>query len=218
MGFGRGPGEAPLNDRSHGSTDFGDLIAGRRMCRSFQTRQVERATVDLLIRHAMKAPSAGNTSSLQFLVLEGHDETSRYWDVTLDLERRAGFPWPGLLDAPVIMVPWVEPGAYVRRYGEDDKVSTGLGESADRWPVPYWFVDGGAAVMSVLLGAADAGLGSLFFGLFEHEAAVRQEFGVPECYRAVGAIALGHPLPSRPSSSAGRKKPGFDTVVHRGRW
>jgi len=198
--------------------EFGDLVAGRRMCRSFQSREVAPHTVDLLIRLAMRAPSAGNTSSIRFLVLEGAEQTSRYWNATLAPETRAGFPWPGLLDAPVIIVPWVEPEAYVRRYAEADKASTGLGESTDSWPVPYWFVDGGAAVMSILLGAVDLGLGSLFFGLFDHEAAVKREFDVPDGHRAVGAVALGHPSPSRASKSALREKPGFNTVVHRGRW
>jgi len=198
--------------------EFSDLVAGRRMCRSFESRAVAPETVDRLIRQALKAPSAGNTSSLQFLVLEGVEQTSRYWNATLIPERRAGFPWPLLLDAPVIIVPWVEPEAYVRRYAEADKASSGLGESTEHWPVPYWFVDGGAAVMSILLGAVDAGLGSLFFGLFEHEDAIRHEFDVPDGHRAVGAVALGHPLPSRASKSARREKPGFSGAVHRGRW
>jgi len=188
------------------------------MCRSFDDRSVDSGTVDTLLRGALRSPSAGNTSSLQFLTLEGGLQTSRYWDVTLAPERRVGFPWPGLLAAPVIVVPWVEPEAYVRRYAESDKTSSGLGESADDWPVPYWFVDGGAAVMSILLGAVDAGLGALFFGLFDHEDAVRQEFDVPEGLRAVGAVALGHPLGERSSKSARREKPSFDAVVHRGRW
>jgi len=198
--------------------EFSELVDGRRMCRSFERRDIAADTVDRLISDALRAPSAGNTSSLQLLVLEGESQTGRYWNTTLPPENRAGFPWPGLLDAPVIIVPWVEPAAYVRRYSERDKTATGLGESSDGWPVPYWFVDGGAAVMSILLGAADAGLGCLFFGLFEHEEAVRREFHVPDGFRAVGAVALGHPLPSRRSKSALRDKPGFDAVVHRGQW
>ncbi len=188
------------------------------MCRAFEDRAVDTETVDMLLRQALRAPSAGNTSSLQFLVLEGAAQTSRYWDTTLTNDQRGGFPWPGLLDAPVLVVPWVEPQAYVDRYSEPDKAATGLGETPSRWPVPYWFVDGGAAVMTLLLGAVDVGLGALFFGLFDHEDAVRREFGVPEGMRAVGSVALGHPLPTRRSLSAGREKPGFSRVVRRGQW
>ena len=76
--------------------------------------------------------------------------------------------------------------------------------------------------MTVLLGAEAAGLGALFFGLFEHEAAVRAAFGVPEVLAsASGTIALGV-TPTRTSdagpSAARRGRPPFDDVVHRGRW
>ena len=72
--------------------------------------------------------------------------------------------------------------------------------------------------MTVLLAVEDEGLGALLFGLFEHEEAVRAEFGVPSGYRAIGAISVGHPAPDRPSMSAGRRRPVFDEVVHRGDW
>ena len=61
-------------------------------------------------------------------------------------------------------------------------------------------------------------VGALLFGLFEHEEVVRVRFGVPEGRRAVGAIALGHPAPDRPSGSASRVRPPLDAVIHRGRW
>ena len=173
--------------------------------------------VDGLLDLARRGPSAGKTDSLHFLVLEGAN-VARYWDTTLAVDKRATFPWPRLLEAPVLIVPWVEPGAYVRRYAEPDKERTGLGIGADAWTVPYWWVDGGAAAMTLLLGAESEGLGALLFGLFEHEDAVRAEFGVPGAMRAIGTVALGHPAPDRPSMSAGRRRPGFDEIVHRGDW
>ena len=68
--------------------------------------------------------------------------------------------------------------------------------------MPYWWVDGGMAVEHVLLGAVDAGLGACFFGLFDHEPAVFAALGVPEGWRALGTIALGHPAPDEPGLSA----------------
>lgn len=197
---------------------YRQVVAKRRMVRSFDRRAVEPAIVDALLRDALRAPSAGNTASLEFLVLVGPEQTASYWDLTLSADRRGGFRWPGLLEAPVLVVPWVDPSAYVRRYREVDKSHTGLGARTEDWPVPYWFVDGGAAVMSLLHAAVDAELGALFFGLFDHEDAVRRHFGVPDGRRAVGALALGHPLPHRASSSARRPRPTFDEVVHRGSW
>lgn len=188
------------------------------MTRAFLDTPVAAAVIDEMLDRARRAPSAGNTASIEFLVLEGADQTAAYWDTTLPAPRRASFPWPGLLRAPVLIVPWVEPDAYVRRYGEDDKAHTVLGTAEEAWPVPYWFVDGGAAVMSLLLDAEARGLGALLFGLFEHEDAVRDRFGVPGGRRAVGTIALGHPAPDRPSASSSRPRPPLDEVVHRARW
>lgn len=188
------------------------------MTRAFTPEPVDSATVEQLVDLARRAPSAGNTAGTEWLLLIGAEEVARYWDVTLPIDRRGGFPWPGLLDAPALVIPWVDPAAYVARYGEPDKARTGLGDGASAWPVPYWFVDGGAAVMALLLAAEDTGLGALFFGLFEHEDAVRERFGVPAGRRAVGVVALGHRAPDRPSGSAARGRPPLDAVVHRARW
>ncbi|MEM9518440.1 MAG: nitroreductase family protein [Actinomycetota bacterium] len=198
-------------------SDFDRLVKGRKMTRAFTPDSVDPEIVNRIVDLARRGPSAGKTESLHFLVLEG-DDVARYWHTTLAPEKRASFPWPHLLDAPVLIVPWVEPGAYVRRYAEPDKASTGLGTAQDAWSVPYWWVDGGAAAMTVLLAVEDEGLGALLFGLFEHERAVRDEFGVPDGFRAIGAIAIGHPAPDRPSMSASRRRPPFREVVHRGDW
>jgi len=188
------------------------------MTRAFLTTPVAPTLVDELLDVARRAPSAGNTASLRFLVLEGPRQTAAYWETTLPPASRQSFPWPGLLDAPVLVIPWVEPSAYVARYAEPDKAQAGLGESTGDWPVPYWFVDGGAAVMSLLLGAEAAGLGALFFGLFEHEESVRARFGVPERHRAVGTVALGRRAPDRVSQSAKRSLLPLEEVVWRARW
>lgn len=188
------------------------------MTRAFTDAPVATEVVDELLDEARRSPSAGNTAALEFLVLAGPESTAAYWDVTLPPSRREGFPWPDLVRAPVLVVPWTDPAAYAARYAEPDKVATGLGAGPDAWPVPYWFVDGGAAVMTLLLGAEARGLGALFFGLFDHEAAVAERFGVPPGRRALGTVALGHRAPDRPSRSARRARPPLDSVVHRGRW
>lgn len=194
-----------------------DAIRTRRMVRAFARRPVPRRVVDDLLDLARRAPSAGNTQPWHFVVLEG-DETARLWDVTLPPPRREAFRWPGLLDAPVLIVPLVDPGAYTARYAEDDKRATGLGEGPGVWPVPYWWVDGGMAVHGLLLAAVDAGLGALFYGLFDREAAVLAALAVPERYRALGAVALGWPAPDEPGRSTRRRRPALGDVVHRGGW
>lgn len=198
--------------------EFEQAVRRRRMVRSYTRDPVAPAVIDEICDLARRAPAAGSTAGVEFLVLEG-DATAAYWDVTLPAGRRDGFAWPGLLAAPVLVVVWVDPDAYVSRYREPDKAHTGLGAGEEVWPVPYWFVDGGAAVMTMLLAARDRGLGASFFGMFEHEDAVRRALGVPPERRGVGTVAIGRPAQDdRPSHSAQRGRPDLDGVVHRGSW
>jgi nitroreductase len=163
-------------------------------------------------------PAAGNTQGLDLVVLEG-EQTQRYWDASLSMERRTAFPWPRLLDAPVLIIPVSWPGAYVERYGEQDKARTGLGEGEESWTVPYWYVDTAFAAMVAMLAAVDEGLGALFFGQFEHEGAVKNAFGIPDDRRPIGTIAIGYAADEqRPSASSKRPRRPFDEVVHRGGW
>lgn len=194
-----------------------EAMGRRRMVRSFDGRPVPVGVVDALVDLARRAPSAGNVQAVSFVVLEGA-ETARIWDVTLPPGRRAAFRWQRLLDAPVVIVPVVSPAAYAARYAEADKAATGLGAGSDAWPVPYWWVDGGMAVHGLLLAAVDAGLGALFYGLFDRERAVLDALGVPDEWRALGAVALGWPAPDEPGRSAGRSRPALSEVVHRGGW
>jgi nitroreductase len=199
-------------------TEADRLLAARRMCRDFLPDPLDPADVRALVAAALGAPAAGNTWALDLLVLEG-DDTARYWDTTLPAAERDDFPWPGLLRAPLLVVPYVDAAAYVDRYAEPDKARAGLGASADDWTVPYWWVDGGAAVLAMLLAAEGRGLGALFFGQFDHEPAVAREFGVPAGRRALGTVAVGHPAGAgRPSRSAGRGRPDPAVHVHRSTW
>ncbi len=183
------------------------------MCRNFLSDPLPDGLLAELLDRARRSPSAGNTQAVEFCVVT---EPDHYWRLTLAPERRAEFPWPGLLVAPVLVVVLTDPERYVQRYAEPDKSHTGLGEGTDAWPVPYWWVDAGMAVHSLLLGASAEGLGACFFGAFEHEAAVAEGLNIPEGRRIVGTVALGHPAADRPSSSASRPRRSLDEIIHYG--
>ena len=189
------------------------------MVRSFLDDPVQRPDIDTFVGAFLRGPSAGNNRSIEVLVLSDND-IAAYWDTTLRPERRDDFPWPGLLRAPLLLLPYVHPQAYVDRYAEQDKVKTGLGDDVSSWTVPYWWVDGGAAVENVLLVATSMGYGACFFGQFEHEPAVRERFSVPDDRRALGTIAIGRPAPDdRPSSSVtGPKGRRGRRPAHWGAW
>ena len=80
-----------------------------------------------------------------------------FWDATLPAVRRDSFRWQQLLSAPVIALPFADSKAYTDRYGEPDKVQTGLGAGPDAWPAPYWTIDASMSVMTMLLAAEDVG-------------------------------------------------------------
>jgi nitroreductase len=188
------------------------------MVRSFTATPIPVDIVDRILRAALRAPSAGNTQGTELVVLEG-DETARYWEATLPSSRRADFAWPGLLHAPLLVIPCAHASAYVTRYAEPDKATSGLGRATGDWPVPYWYVDTAFAAMLVQLAAIDAGLGVLFFGIFDGRDELRASFSIPDEYEPIGTLAIGYAAPDdRPSHSADRPRRSLDDVVHRGRW
>ena len=203
--------------------EFRDVVTGRRMTRHFRPDPVDRDTLLDLVDLATRAPSAGKTQGWSLLVLEG-DAATRFWDISLPLDKRAGFAWPTLLSAPVVALSFADPYAYVQRYSEPDKAHTGLGAGVDAWQTPYWTIDGSFATMTFLLAAHDAGLGALFFAVFNSPERIRDEFGVPGHLQLLGAIALGHPAVRggeavpRAGRSARRPRRSADDVAHFGRW
>ena len=197
--------------------EFRDVVRRRRMVRNFEARPVPAEALDRILDHARRAPSAGHTQGFAFLVLEGAEQVGRFWACTFpSAEDRAGFRWPGLFRAPVIVVPCASKEAYLDRYAEADKGWADRDEA--RWPVPYWEVDCGFATMAMLLTAVDEGLGALFFGIFDGLPALREAFGIPPEWHPIGAVALGWPAPDEPSPSLRRGRRAEGEVIHRGHW
>jgi nitroreductase len=195
-----------------------EAVHRRHMTRNFSGSPLKEGQLDRLLSDALRAPSAGHTQGRDVVVLEGPAQTARYWESTTDPAWRASSRrYDGLSRAPVVVLPFGDPGAYRDRYREPDK-ARGDGRDVD-WVVPYWLVDAAFATMTLLLGAAAEGLGAAFLGNFRGEDALRSALGVPVGMRWLGAILLGEAAtPDPPSSSVARGRRPFDEVVHRGRW
>ena len=172
---------------------FADCVRSRKMVRAFRKAPVDSKLLDRIVDLASRAPSAGKTQGWQLLVLRD-EQTAKFWDLSLPLEKRSSFRWQHLLDAPVIGLVFADPHAYLERYSEPDKAKTKLGVETSAWPTPYWTVDASFATMQLLLAAHDVGLGALFFGVFNGENELRKEFKVPVQMQLIGAVAIGWPM------------------------
>jgi nitroreductase len=196
--------------------EFQQVVRRRKMVRTFEDLPIDPEAAERILRTANRAPSAGFTQGISFLVFRG-DEVQGFWDAAFQGEEPDGWA-PGLMKAPLVIVPLASKQAYVDRYAEPDKGWTDRDES--RRSAPYWYVDASFASMLILLAAVDEGLGALFFGIFppENVPAMLRRFGVPEEFEPIGAIAVGHPGEDLVASSAGRGRKPLEDVVHRGSW
>jgi nitroreductase len=197
---------------------FAELIHKRRMVHRFEHRAVPRDLLLKVLESARHAPSAGFSQGFDFVVLDDPAQVEWFWKVTEDSK----FPYePGELDdgPPCIVLPYANIPAYLERYSRADKERFGL-QSAEAWPMPYWYIDTGMAVMLQLLAAVDEGLGGWFFGLFVGEEQLQRDLKVPEGCRPIGALGVGYPLSDKsPKGSAfSNKRRSLDSMVHFGDW
>ena len=188
------------------------------MIREFKPDPVPRALLLQVLEVARHAPSAGFSQGFDFVVLDQPDELNRF----IELTQHPQFPYErlGTRDAPPCLVIAISNRpAYLARYSLPDKERFEL-QSADAWPVPYWDVDTGMAVMLVLLAAVEAGLGAWLFGLFWGEKALMDELGVPEGCRPIGVIGIGYPADGaeHDASRFRSRRRALESMVHFGRW
>ncbi|MGA2305599.1 MAG: nitroreductase family protein [Acidimicrobiales bacterium] len=198
--------------------EFQDVVLRRRMVRDFSDEPVARPVLDQLMGNATRVPSAGYSQGFAFVVLTEPGQRRLFWETTNGPGWRGESESVPLTRAPVVIVPLAHKQAYLDRYALPDKVHTPLSDEAN-WPAPYWDIDTGFGVMMILLTAVDLGLGALFFGIFTGEQVLMNLLGVPDGYRPIGAIAVGHPTRgerSRPELPTGRRRPS--DVVRWERW
>lgn len=191
-----------------------EAVRRRRMVRRFADRSVPAEVLDRILRAAVHGPSAGFAQGTEFVVLDERERLDRFWEITDPWGRKrvadAGAP-------PVVVIPFANKLRYLQRYSEPDKQGLGM-DVEEGWPAPYWDIDAGMAVMLMLLGAVDEGLGGWFFGIFHGEAELLRWLEAPDGLRPIGAVGLGYPHPNEDllGSALARARRPLREVVHRG--
>ena len=183
---------------------FKELLPRRRMVRHYAPTPVSREQVERIVGTVRRAPSAGYSQGQRLLVVTeeaGRAEIVRVfgeagWTNPDDLE-----PW--LTSAPVHVLVCTREDDYHDRYRMPDKLDAG---DEIEWPVPYWFVDAGAALMMLLLAAIDEGLAAGVSGVpLELAARLRTSFGIPDDVSVVALVTIGAAAPD----------PGWSAVTSR---
>ncbi len=197
------------------------------MVRDFADRPLDPDVTERILQTALRAPSAGFAQGWAFLALTEPADRERFWTFVPNQAKHT----PGMRNAPLVVIPMADKSAYLAHYHRPGRVWEHGAE--DQWPVPYWFVDTAMATVLMLLAAVDEQLGGFFFWImpsaaegftsetiFGNLAALRTEFGIPDEFAPIGALAIGYRAPNLPPQdptvSERRRDPS--EIIHRGHW
>jgi nitroreductase len=193
-----------------------DLLKQRRMVRHYTGERVSRDVLERVVATVRRAPSAGFSQGQRLLVVDDPSLLAKL----AEEDRLEGMePWFASAAAHVIVL--TREQDYHDRYTSPDKLdATG---SEIEWPVPYWHVDAGAALMLVLLAAIEEGLAAGVYGIpLGDQPRVRELLHIPEELAIVAGITLGHGAPdpqwSKATSRATQRRRMLDELVHWNTW
>jgi FMN reductase [NAD(P)H] len=198
-------------------TDFYDLLKKRRAVRSYTGERVPRETLERIARAARGGPNAGYSQGLRLLVVDDPETIEALIDPEDDEKSQAWFR-----NAAAHVFVLTREQDYHDRYTQPDKLAVTGGVEVI-WPVPFWHVDAGAALMLLWLAAIEEGLGAGVYGVpVENDAQVRELLGIPDDLTIVTGVTIGHPAEDpdwdRASSAFSQRRRAHDEVVQWNRW
>lgn len=165
-----------------------DAILTRRSIRKFTDKALNKATLDLLLKAAMSAPSAHNQQPWEFIVID---------------DRK-------MLDA----VPSFHP--YSKMLLKAPAAIFVCGKTGGLAAEVFWPQDCAAATQNILVAANALGIGSVWLGVYPHEELIgrsRELFGIPGEVTPFALIALGYPAEDKgPSNRFDPER------IHQNRW
>jgi FMN reductase [NAD(P)H] len=196
-----------------------DLLRQRRMVRHYTGEPVPRETLRRIAATVRRAPSGGFSQGQRVLVVDDPALLRQF--ASADAERPAGTePWFESAAAQIFVM--TREDDYHERYNLADKLEAAGGREIE-WPVPFWHVDAGAALMLILLAAIEEGLGAAVYGIFgDFERELRSTLHIPDDFAIVAGITVGRPLPdpewTKRSSRTTQRRKTVDELVHWNRW
>jgi nitroreductase len=190
------------------------------MVRAYEPEPIPRETLERIAGTVRRAPSGGFSQGQRLVVVTDSETRRRIAEAASEeYYVQQGFaPW--ISGAPALIAVCTREEDYHERYRRTDKLRDG---DEIAWPVPYWYVDAGAALMLLLLAAIDEGLAAGVFGLLEEQVpSLRELLGLPPDLRFVAVVTLGRPAPdprwSAATSRATQRRKALDELVHWERW
>jgi FMN reductase [NAD(P)H] len=197
--------------------EFRELLKRRRMVRNYESEPIPREILERIVATVRRAPSGGFSQGQRLLVVDDPVLLEQIAALNADVPEGVE-PWFGSAPAQIFVM--TREADYHERYRKDDKLQDG---EEIEWPVPFWHVDAGAALMLVLLAAIDEGLGAAVYGIFPAEAEqLRALLVIPSDFALVAGLTLGRPLPdpewSKLSSRSTQRRRTLDELVRWNTW
>lgn len=170
-----------------------DILARRRMVRSYLPDPIPHETIERIVGTVRRAPSAGFSQGHRLVVVTDGDARAQIAELAGEPEYVAMGLDPWISTAPVHVVVGVREESYHERYRRADKLRDG---EEIGWPAPYWYVDSGSLFLLLQLAAIDAGLASGVFGVLpEQVPALKALVGLPDDVHFTCVLAIGRPAP-----------------------
>ena len=200
--------------------ELAQILRQRRMVRHYRPEPVAREAVERIVASVRRAPSGGYSQGQRLLVVTDAGTRAAIARLAGEDEARAEGLEPWISSAPVHVVVLTREEDYHERYRRPDKLRDG---AEIEWPVPYWYVDAGAALMLLLLAAIDEGLAGGVFGVgAEKIEPLKELLAIPPELALVAVVTIGHaaddPGWSARTSRRTRPRKPLDEIVRWERW
>ena len=194
-----------------------DLLKQRRMVRHYTDEWISRDALERIASTVRRAPSAGFSQGQRLLVV---DDPPLLAKLAEEDELTGMEPWFATAAAHVLVL--TREQDYHDRYTAPDKLDR-TGGTEIEWPVPYWHVDAGAALMLVLLAAIEEGLAAGVYGIpLDDQPRIRELLRIPGELTIVAGVTLGRGAPdpewSKATSRATQRRRPLDELVQWNTW